>query len=238
MGRTTASGFVIGRGTVSVLSQESSHEGLLLLRLWACGQGGRVVQAKRHVHSPRVENAARAGAPHRHGRLPAQSLMRPASARGLPSTTRVENAHGTGVREVLYRSHPWFGRDVHVHAAITKSDGVYFRCTLNGADGARWQELPAWMFDRAACAGSCMVAEPFVSLAALSALSRLLDAMGRPSPAAPQPPGLGAHSRLDRNRGEHHADGTSVTITHPAWYAATAGDDREAAPDRCVRRRH
>src|SRR3954453_6783271 len=97
MGRTPASGFVMGRGTFSDLSQESSHEGLLLLRLWACGQGGRVVQAKRHVHSPRVENAAR----------------------------------------------PWFGRDVHVHAAITKSDGVYFRCTLNGADGARWQEAPA-----------------------------------------------------------------------------------------------
>src|ERR1044071_5211044 len=69
-------------------------------------------------------------------------------------TTRVENAHGTGVREVLYRWHPWFGLDVRVHAAITKSDGVYFRCTLNGAEGARWQELPAWMFDRAACAGS------------------------------------------------------------------------------------
>src|SRR3954447_16505575 len=72
-------------------------------------------------------------------------------------TTRVENAHGTGVREVLYRWHPWFGLDVHVHAAITKSDGVYFRCTLNGADGARWQELPAWMFDRAACVGPCML---------------------------------------------------------------------------------
>ena len=72
------------------------------------------------------------------------------------------------------------------------------------------------MFDRAACAGFCMVAEPFVSMAALSALSRLLDAVGRPSPASPQPPGLGAaHSRLDRNRGEHHADGTSVTLTHP-----------------------
>src|SRR4051794_26180064 len=82
-------------------------------------------------------------------------------------TTRVENAHGTGVREVLYRWHPWFGLAVHVHAAATKADGVYFRCTLNGADGARWQELPAWMFDRAACAGSCMLlAEPLVSMAA------------------------------------------------------------------------
>ena len=40
-----------------------------------------------------------------------------------------------------------------------------------------------------------------------------------------------AHSRSNRNRGEEHADGTSVTITHAACYAATAGDDREAAPD-------
>ena len=76
------------------------------------------------------------------------------------------------------------------------------------------------MFDRAACAGSCMlVAEPLVSMAALSALSRLLEATGRPSASSPQLPGLGAaHSRLDRNRGEHHADGTNVTLTHPACY--------------------
>src|SRR3954468_23539272 len=168
-----------------------------------------------------------------------QSTIGPDAA-GPCCTTRVENAHGTVVREVLYRWHPWFGLDVHVHAASTKSDGAYFRCTLNGADGARWRELPAWMFDRAACLGPCMlVAEPFVSMAALSALSRLLDAMGRPSPSSPQPPGLGtAHSRLDRNRGEHHADWTSVTLTHPACYAATAGDDRKAAPDRSVCRRH
>src|SRR3954447_12751006 len=66
----------------------------------------------------------------------------------------------------------------------------------------------------------------------------ILEATGRPSPSSPQPPGLGvAHSRLDRNRGEHHADGTSVTTTRPACYTATAGDDREAAPDRSIRRR-
>src|SRR3954465_14846452 len=52
-------------------------------------------------------------------------------------TTRVENAHGTVVREVLYRWHPWFGLAVHVHAAIPQSDGGYFRSTLDGAAGAR-----------------------------------------------------------------------------------------------------
>src|SRR3954468_20631293 len=79
----------------------------------------------------------------RQGRSASGSCRSPTDpdAACLRCTTRVENAHGTGVREVLYRWHPWFGRDVHVHAAITKSDGVYFRCTLNGTDGARWQEL-------------------------------------------------------------------------------------------------
>src|SRR3954466_8745412 len=101
-------------------------------------------------------------------------------------TTRVENAHGTGVREVLYRWHPWVGLAVHVHAAATKADGVYFRCWLNGAEGDRWQELPAMMFDRPAGAGSCMLLpEPFVCMAALSALSRLLETTGRPSPSSP-----------------------------------------------------
>src|SRR3954453_793776 len=50
VGGTTASGFVIGRGTVSDLSQKSSHEGLLLLRLGACGQGGAAL-SKRSVLS-------------------------------------------------------------------------------------------------------------------------------------------------------------------------------------------
>src|SRR3954463_13367113 len=112
----------------------------------------------------------------RQGRSASGSCRSPTDpdAACLRCTTRVENAHGTGVREVLYRWHPWFGLAVHVHAAATKADGVYFRCTLNSADGARWQERPAWMFDRASCVGSCIVAEPFVSMAALSALSRLL----------------------------------------------------------------
>src|SRR4051795_3785189 len=229
MGGTTASGFVIGRGTrLRSLPRIKPRRpaAVAVVGMWArrlrCPSEASCPQPSRRE----CRSCRRA--------TPPWAPARPEPDAACPRcTTRVENAHGTGVREVLYRWHPWFGLDVRVHAAITKLDGVYFRCTLNGADGARWQELPAWLFDRAACAGPCMlVAEPFVSMTALSALSRLLDAVGRPSPASPQPPGLGAaHSRLDRNRGEHHADGTSVTLTHPAGYAATASD-RAAAPDR------
>ena len=66
-------------------------------------------------------------------------------------TTRFKNAHGTVFRELLYPWHPWFGTRVAIHEAADKVDGVVFRCTLSGAAADRWLEVPAWMFERAAC---------------------------------------------------------------------------------------
>jgi hypothetical protein len=40
---------------------------------------------------------------------------------------------------------------VAVYEAIGKTDGNVFRCTLSGLDSYRWLEVPAWMFERAAC---------------------------------------------------------------------------------------
>ena len=81
--------------------------------------------------------------------------------------TGFENAHGTVFREVLYPWHPWCGRQVAVHEAITRADGVAFRCTLTGSGGDRWLEVPAWMFARATCPDQARpTAEPFVSLTA------------------------------------------------------------------------
>jgi hypothetical protein len=65
-------------------------------------------------------------------------------------TTRFENAHRTVRRELLYRLHPWFGRDVFVRGATGRGNGV-FRCTLDGSDIARSLEIPSWIFDCAAC---------------------------------------------------------------------------------------
>jgi hypothetical protein len=54
---------------------------------------------------------------------------------------------------------------------IEKADGAFFRCTLDGLEAERWLEIPAWMFDRAACPGDVRLwAAPFVSLEALSAV--------------------------------------------------------------------
>ena len=91
-------------------------------------------------------------------------------------TTRLENTHGTELREVLYRYHPWFGREVCVHGVVAKCGGAYFRCTVAGGHGERWLEVPVWMFERASCSGDLQLATtPFVSLDALAELSALLE---------------------------------------------------------------
>lgn len=88
---------------------------------------------------------------------------------------KVENTHGTVRREVLYAYHPWFAHEVWVHAVIEKADGVFFRCTLDGAEADCFLEIPAWMFERACYAHGHVTRDPFVSMDALMALSSLLD---------------------------------------------------------------
>src|SRR2546430_8750752 len=75
----------------------------------------------------------------------------------------------TEFRELLYPWHPWFGLRVGVHAAIERSSDTVFRCSLSGSDADRWLEVPAWMFDRSACA-KVQVADAHVDLAALTHL--------------------------------------------------------------------
>src|SRR5215471_21587910 len=88
---------------------------------------------------------------------------------------------------LLYPWHPWFGLRVGIHAAIERADGIVFRCSLGGADADRWLEVPAWMFDRPACARVRVAADAHVDLAALTAVTALLQALNdRPvSPNAP-----------------------------------------------------
>jgi len=99
-------------------------------------------------------------------------------------TTSFENAHGTVFRELLYPWHPWFARRIAVHETIGKSNDLVFRCTLSGSDAGRWVEIPAWMFDRVACAAARLTAAPYVSAAALSALRDLVRQASKDTSAA------------------------------------------------------
>ena len=102
------------------------------------------------------------------------SASRAASAADADCTTRFENTHGTEIRELLYPWHPWFALWVAVHEAIDKADGVVFRCSLSGSDAGRWLEVPAWMFERSACAGARIATDAHADLAALIMLATLL----------------------------------------------------------------
>src|SRR5262249_1197312 len=49
-----------------------------------------------------------------------------------------------------------------------------FRCDLTASDANRWLEIPAWMFDRSACAKVRLAVEPHTDLSALVMLGALL----------------------------------------------------------------
>jgi len=94
-------------------------------------------------------------------------------------TKRRDNAHKIEELEVLYPSHPWFGRVIHIHEVIEQRAGGVLHCSLDGDASRRWLELPKWMFDRATCLAIRLAVSPRVDTAALIALKACLgDALG------------------------------------------------------------
>jgi hypothetical protein len=156
---------------------------------------------------------------------------------GRRCTTRVENTHGTEIRELLYRWHPWFSFRVCVHEAIDKSDGVILRCNLSGSDADRWLEVPAWMFDRSVCAGARIATDVHADLAALTTLATLLR-LALNDHFASSNARLSGASRLsrDQNRGEVNATPDEADVGAPPRTATnrpvrrrtTEGDRRHA----------
>jgi len=83
------------------------------------------------------------------------------------------SAHGTTERRLLYPWHPWSGLSVYVHEVIERGRDVALRCRLGG-DAGRCLEVPAWMFEPAACMRVRLASQPQVGIGALFALGRLL----------------------------------------------------------------
>ncbi len=171
---------------------------------------------------------------------PSQSRYRPRPACDQPARsvaascyrTGFENAHGTVFRELLYSWHPWCGLQVAVHEAITRADGIAFRCTLTGSDGDRWLEVPAWMFDRATCPDQArLAAQPSVGLIALSALAELL----RPTSSNALHRGASSSSHEQTRREGHGSDGFSQHEQAPEDVHRRSAQTHAA--DRAVRRR-
>ncbi|CAP55002.1 putative transposase [Gluconacetobacter diazotrophicus PA1 5] len=83
---------------------------------------------------------------------------------------------------------------------IERGGQVLSRCRLSDTGGVRLLELPAWMLDRAACAGMRLAPDPTVSLGALYDLQSLLTGFLSSDPSETV-----AGFSPDRNRREDHA---------------------------------
>jgi|SRR4029079_2471993 hypothetical protein len=129
---------------------------------------------------------------------------------------------------------------VAIHETINKADGAVFRCTLSGAEADRWLEVPAWMFDRAACPDPPrLITTPFVSLGSLSALADLLDVALKAEPSSSNAPHSGA-SRFshDQNREEDHNHAQTGATANACNRAPRASGNQRPAADRPIRRRN
>ena len=95
------------------------------------------------------------------------------------------------------------------------------RCALDRAAPGLWQEVPRWMFDRAACARMRVEPRARVDVTALSALASLVSGALGQAPATRA--GWASH---DQDRGETHARSTQ----DPSRVAEGIGATRSVRP--------
>lgn len=133
-------------------------------------------------------------------------------------TSRQQNAHITERRVVLYRWHPWHGREVSISGFTVRSGAVILRCRAE-EDSGRSIEVPAWMFDAATCCRTRLTSAPVVTCAALLAVRELLEAVARISatpivqPERPIPHPGAAHAIQEPRTPKRS---TSLIPTHDA----------------------
>lgn len=98
---------------------------------------------------------------------------------GRDCTSRQRNTHNTESREVRYPWHPWFGRRVTVYETVTKGGHPVSRCGIEDQRNDRSVEVPAWMFEAAACDHLRLITTPFVDCQALIELKAVMQTAPR-----------------------------------------------------------
>jgi len=136
-------------------------------------------------------------------------------------------------REIADRTVRPDGLRIGIHEAIERPGGVVFRCDLTASDANRWLEIPAWMFDRSACAKVRLAVEPHTDLSALVMVGALLrdvrNIRSTASDAADS--GLSPLSG-DQNQGETHATPEQTEVGTSPRAAANRPVRRERADHR------
>ena len=118
---------------------------------------------------------------------------------------------------------PWSGLRIGIHEAIERPGGVVFRCDLTASDANRWLEIPAWMFDRSACAEVRLAVEPHTNLSALVMLGALLrDVRNGRSTTSDAADSSVSPLPGDQNQGETHATPEQTEVGTPVMRACSA----------------
>jgi hypothetical protein len=153
-------------------------------------------------------------------------------------TSRQRNTHSTESRDVRYPWHPWCGRSVTVYEALTKGGHGICRCGFDDRRNDRSLEVPAWMFEPAACGHLRLTATPVVDCQALIELKAVLQTAPRADVLQAQHHSLtvsgGADATGQRPIPSLATDPVSSPATPPALSVAAAGhsgaDDSTARP--------
>jgi hypothetical protein len=94
---------------------------------------------------------------------------------GRDFTTEVINTHRTGIRKLLYRWHPLYGKELTIQGERNRHGAVMFVCSIDEDSGGAFLEVPAWMFDAATCCRFESGSSAHVDVYALRSLRALLD---------------------------------------------------------------
>jgi hypothetical protein len=121
--------------------------------------------------------------------------------------------------------HPWFGRTAMVYEALTKGGFAVCRCGFDDQRNDRSLEVPAWMFEPAACDRLRLTGTPIVDCHALAELKTLLQTALRADVLQAQHPPLRATGGADATD-----PNSSATLTADALSSAAAPSGLSGLP--------
>jgi hypothetical protein len=144
-------------------------------------------------------------------------------------TTEGSNTHKTETREVHYRWHPWYGRQVLVQGIRHRRGVVVLNCRADVDGASPVLEVPEWMFDSSVCGRVKQAGTSTVDCRALHALKILLASRFCIKPAVQNQHHSVIAGGADEKESEVERDSVPVV---PAAPAESGSARRNSSEDR------
>jgi hypothetical protein len=141
----------------------------------------------------------------------------------LRCTTERRKTHKTLWARVLYAWHPFYGHEVAVHGERNRRGTIVFTCRVGREENGAVLEIPAWMFDEAVCCHFQSAPEAAVTVEALRALGRMLQAASGVLEAQHESTACGESDTQTKD----YSNEATHAFSNPDSGRSTAGDRRE-----------